>query len=136
MPFYNVDYYFDTLKFDDIFTSASDFETKVVSIGGVTDSASLQELYEVLARKYLYAHTRYSAPDAFIFALKRELFTEFPYYLEKKTLVSELIALTSSEIELQQRQLRNLVDTHDEPIANADTVAINDLSTQQELTRS
>lgn len=136
MPFYDNKFYYDTLKFDDVFTSASDFETKMVSVGGITDSSSLQELYEILAMKYVGANTRYTDSFSFMKAIKRELYVEFPYYLEKKSLVDELIALTDAEIELAQVQLRNLVDTHDEPITNADTVAFDDLSTQQENFRT
>jgi len=124
--------YFDTLKWDDIFTSAAQFISSVVDIGGVTDTDDLTELYEVLSNKYLFAHTRYTTPDPFIFALKRELYTEFPFYIEKKQLASDMIATTLAELQRGQRQLRNLVDQHDETYTNLDTVPINDLSTQQE----
>ena len=43
-----------------------------------------------------------------------------------------MIALTDDQIELRNNQLRNLVDTHDEPIAKDDTVEFDDLSTQKE----
>lgn len=135
MPFYDENYYYDTLKWDDVFTSASEFETKVVSIGGVTTSADLQHLYEILSLRYANAYTRYTYEFGFIQALKRELYTEFPYYLEKKDLVADMIATTDDEIRLANEQLRNLVDQHDEPVTNADTVAIDDLSTQQENIR-
>ena len=136
MPFYDEPYYTESLRFDDIFASATEFETKVVSIGGITDSVKLQGLYEILALKYVNAETRYNYEFGFIQALKRELHVEFPYYLEKKDIVDDLIALTDTEIQLAQIQLRNLVDQHDEPVANADTTAIDDLSTQQENFRT
>jgi len=133
--FYDDKPYYETLKFDDVFTSETDFITKVVSVGGITDTANLTELYEILALKYVNNYTRYTHEFAFIMAVKRELYTEFPFYLTKKALVDEMLAIEISEIQLGQRQLRNLVSTHDEPVANADSVPIDDLSTEQENMR-
>lgn len=130
--FYDDKKYMDTLKWDDVFTSETEFISKVVSVGGITLTASLTELYEILSLKYHSSKTRYTDEFSFIMALKRELYVEFPYYLEKKTIVSDLIALTVAEIQVASKQLRNLVDLHDEPVVNADTVPIDDLSTQQE----
>ena len=136
MPFRDDNHPFSgSLKWDDVFDSATEFISKVVSVGGITDTDDLTELYEILANKYYTAHTRYTDPFAFIFAIKRELYVEFPYYLEKKDLANEIINLTDAEIELQRVQLRNLVDTHDDPVTDAPTVAIEDLSTQQENIR-
>lgn len=130
--FYDEKPYYDTLTFGEIFASSTEFIEKVVSIGGITDTNDLADIYERLAEKYLFAHTRYASEDPFILAIKRELHTAFPYYLERVSIVNKMIALTDAQIELRNNQLRNLVDTHDDPIANADTVAISDLSTQQE----
>jgi len=130
--FYDKDFYFDTLTFGDIFSSSTEFIEKVVSIGGVTDTNDLADIYERLAEKYLFAHTRYATEDPFILGIKRELHTAFAFYLERVDIVDKMIALTDDQIEFRNNQLRNLVDTHDEPIANADTVAFDDLSTQQE----
>lgn len=124
--------YYDTLAFDDVFTSASQFASDVVAVGGITDTASLEELYEILALKYVGAKTRYTDKFSFIMAVKRELYTEFPYYLQRKSLASEMMALEIAEVQRGTRQLRNLVDQHDEPVVNANTEAIDDLSTQQE----
>jgi len=132
MPFYNYDPYYNTLKWDDIFKSATDFITKMVSVGGITDTADLTELYEILSLKYVTSTTRYTDEFAFQQAIKRELYTEFAFYLEKKSLSAEMLAIDIAEIQRGQRQLQNIVDTHDEPIANADTVPFNDLSTQQQ----
>lgn len=130
--FYDKKFYYDTLTFGDIFSSSDEFIEKVGSIGGITDETQLSDIYERLAEKYLFAHTRYAHEDQFILALKRELHNAFPFYLERVDIVDKMIALTDAQIELRNNQLRNLVDTHDEPIADADTVAFNDLSTQQE----
>jgi len=130
--FYEQKLYYDTLTFGDIFTSSSEFITKVVSIGGITDVTQLEDIYERLAQKYLFGHTRYATEDPFVLSLKRELHNAFPFYVERVDIVNKMIALTDEEIELRNNQLRNLVDTHDEPIADADTVAFDDLSTQQE----
>ena len=132
MAYYDSKPYFDTLTFGDIFSSSTEFISKVVSIGGITDATKLGNIYERLAEKYLFAHTRYASEDPFILAIKRELHTQLPFYLERVDIVNKMIALTDQEIELRTNQLRNLVDTHDEPIADADTVAFDDLSTQQE----
>ena len=130
--FYDKKLYYDTLTFGEIFSSSTEFISKVVSIGGNSTEADLADIYERLAEKYLFAHTRYATEDPFILAIKRELHTAFPFYLERVSVVNKLISLTDDEIEFRTNQLRNLVDTHDEPIANADTVAFDDLSTQQE----
>jgi hypothetical protein len=133
--FYDDKDYYNTLKFDDVFTSGAEFVTKVGSVGGITDSAKLTELYEVLALKYVASFTRYTSPFAFIQAIKRELYTEFPFYLKKKELADEMMAMEIEEIQIGQRQLRNKVDTHDDPVVDADTVPITDLSTEQESIR-
>ena len=132
MAYYESKPYYDTLTFGDIFTSSTEFIAKVIDIGGITDATKLAEIYERLAFKYLFAHARYATEDPFILAIRRELHTAFPFYSERVDIVAKMIALTDSEIELRNNQLRNLVETHDEPIANADTVAIDDLTTQQE----
>ena len=124
--------YYATLKFDDVFTSATQFAAEVVSVGGITLSASLQELYEILSLKYVGASTRYTDKFAFIMAIKRELYTEFPYYLQRKSLAADMMAMEIAEVQRGARQLRNSVDLHDEPLVNANTVPIDDLSTQQE----
>jgi len=125
------------LNWDDVFTGLEDFESQMIAIepsgvAGITASASLEELYFILALKYYASQLRYLTPEAFIISIKRELQVEFKQYLQKKDLMDEMIALTDTEIEIQRIQLRNLVDTHDEPIANSDTVAFDDLSTEQE----
>lgn len=135
MPFYDDKIYMDTLKWDDIFQSDAQFVTDVVSVGGISTEADLKELYEILSLKYVSAFTRYTNKFSFIQAMKRELFNEFPFYLKKKELADEMMAMEIAEIQLGTRQLRNLVETHDEPIANASTEPINDLSTQQEYIR-
>ena len=130
--FYDKRFYFDTLTFGDIFSSSTEFIEKVVSIGGITDTSDLADIYERLAEKYLFAHTRYASEDPFILGIKRELHTSFAFYLERVEIANKMIALTDDQIEFRNNQLRNLVDTHDEQIANADTVAFDDISTQQE----
>ena len=135
MPFYDDKVYMDTLKWDDVFQSDQQFVDDVVSVGGITNEASLKELYEILSLKYVSAYTRYTNKFSFIQAMKRELYTEFPFYLKKKELADEMMQMEIDEIQLGTRQLRNVVDTHDEPIANASTVPFDDLSTQQEYIR-
>ncbi len=135
MPFYDDKVYMDTLKFDDVFQSDEQFATDVVSVGGITNTENLKELYEILSLKYVSAFTRYTNKFSFIQAMKRELYTEFPFYLKKKELADEMMEMEITEIQLGARQLRNVVQTHDEPITNASTVPFDDLSTEQEYIR-
>ena len=127
--------YYDTLKFDDVFTSASEFASKIGSVGDVTDTSELEELYEILALKYVGAHTRYTNEFSFIFGIKRELYTEYAFYIEKKALAAQMRDMEIEKITLAQNQLRNVVDTHDQDYADTDTVAIDNLTTMQENTR-
>ena len=129
--FYDPRPYYNALKWDDFFTSAADFITKMVSVGGITDTADLTELYEILSLKYVTSTTRYTDEFAFQQAIKRELYTEFPFYLEKKKLADEMIQIEITEIQRGQRQLQNRVDQHDETYVNLDTVPIDNLSTEQ-----
>ena len=135
MPFYDDKVYQDTLKWDDVFQSDQQFVTDVVSVGGITNEPDLKELYEILSLKYVSAYTRYTNKFSFIQAMKRELYTEFPFYLKKKELADEMMEMEITEIQLGTRQLRNVVQTHDEPIINASTVPFDDLSTEQEYIR-
>ena len=135
MPFYNDKVFDQTLKWDDIFTSDDQFVSDVVSVGGITNEENLKELYEILSLKYVSAFTRYTNKFSFIQAMKRELYTEFPFYLKKKELADEMMQMEIDEIQLGTRQLTNRVDTHDEPIVGASTTPIDNLSTQQEYIR-
>lgn len=135
MPFYDEKFYSDTLMFYDVFNDKDDFISKIVEVGGINDPIKLGELYTILELKYYQSHTRYNVPDSFIMAIKRELFTAFPFYLKRKELANEMMEMEIEEIQLGMRQLRNLVDTHDEPIVKASTVPFDDLSTQQEYIR-
>jgi hypothetical protein len=130
--FYDNKPYYETLKFDDVFTDPTTFIAEVVDVGGITDTDQLTELYNILSFKYVTNFTRYTNKLAFVMAIKRELYTEFPFYIQKKDLAEQMMDVEIAEVQRGQRQLRNLVDTHDEPITDADTVPIDDLSTQQE----
>lgn len=131
-PFYDDKVYFDTLKWDDCFVSEEQFATDMEDVGGITDVDSLKELYRILSMKYVTSYTRYTNKFAFMMALKRELHTEFPFYLQKKTLANEMMEMEIAEIQRGARSLRNVVDQHDDSVVNANTVAIDDLSTTQE----
>ena len=89
--FYDKKIYYDTLTFGDIFSSSEEFIAKVVSIGGITDETQLADIYERLAQKYLWAHTRYATEDPFILGIKRELHTAFSFYLERVSIVDNRI---------------------------------------------
>ena len=133
--FYDEKPYYDTLKFDDVFQSADQFATVMVSVGGITSVTSLRELYEILSLKYVASHTRYTDEFAFMMAIKRELYTEFPFYLQKKELANDMMEVEISEIQLTQNQLRNLIETNDEDYVNTSTKPIDDLTTTQENIR-
>lgn len=133
--FYDSRFYFDTLMWSDVFEGPEDFIDKVESVGGVTDSGALTELYEILSLKYVRSHTRYTDEFAFIMAIKRELYTVFPSYLERKNLYDDMMKIEIQEVMKGVSQLRNRVENMDEPITQADKVAIEDLSTEQESVR-
>ena len=135
MPFYNDQPYMNTLKWDDVFTSSDEFILKVAEVGGITDPLKLKELYEIMSLKYVSSFTRYTNPFSFVMAIKREHFTAFPFYLKRKELADQMMNMEIEEIQLGTRQLRNLVDTHDEPVVNASSVPFDDLTTQQEYIR-
>lgn len=134
MPFYDDRVYYDTLKWDDIFVSSEQFIQKVVSVGGITDQTKLTELYDILSLKYTGNKTRYTNEFKFVQAIKRELYTEFPFYLQRKDLVDQMLEMEIAEIQRGTRQLINQVNQHDEPVANASTVPIDNLSSMQQNT--
>lgn len=127
--------YYDTLTWRDIFPDEESFISKIEDIGGISDPDKLAELYEILVLKYITAKTRYDTEFPFILALRRELQVEFPYYLEKKALAKVALEMEIDEIRKQSSSLRNIINTHDEPINNASEVPIDDLSTTQESLR-
>lgn len=124
--------FFETLRWDDIFVSSEKFYEKVVSVGSVTAEADMKELYEILALKYVGAHTRYTDEFSFIMALKRELYVSYPMFLEQRVLLNEMMTMDIAEIMKSSQQLRNLVNNPIDPVANASTVPISDLSSEQE----
>lgn len=133
--FYDEKDYCQTLKWDDIFTSGSQFASKVVDVGGITSPTDLAELYTIMSFKYSRSFTRYTDEFSFIMAIKRELHTEFPFYLKKKELANEMMDIEIATIQIGMRQLRNVVDQHDEPVTSASSTPIDDLSTTQESIR-
>ena len=135
MPFYDDRPYMQTLKWSDVFLNKEDFISKIESVGGITDEEKLGELFEILELKYYQAYSRYVAPGGLIMGIRRELFTAFPFYLKRKELTNQMMDMEIEEIQLGMRQLRNLVDTHDEPVVNASSVPFDDLTTQQEYIR-
>lgn len=131
MPVYrNMSRYITTLKWSDCFEDATDFETKVVSIG--TDSENLDVLYEILYNKYHHASTRYMEVESFVLGLRRELQIKWPLYLKQKSILDQLMALTVDDIILQSNTLRNLVNNVNESGTSRNKVAIENLSTEQE----
>ena len=51
--------YFETLKWDDMFTSATDFISKIVNVGGITNVDDLTELYETYNANIPYQEIDY-----------------------------------------------------------------------------
>lgn len=132
MPLYDDKFYFETLKFDDVFKSDDEFFEKVVSINNINSEADIKELYNILTMKYVGASTRYTDEFSFIMALKRELYVSYPLYLKQKELLNDMMTLEISEIMKASNQLRNLVEHPTDPTPNASSQPIDDLSTMQE----
>lgn len=127
--------YFDTLKFDDIFTSADEFEAKMEAIANdFGDTASLspyKELYYILALKYVGAHTRYTTEFPFIMALIRELRIIYPIYKQQKKLIDDIIELEIETIMKNAKTIRNKVENPNLPIDDPSENLI-EASTEQE----
>ena len=121
------------LYFNEVFTSAEEFATKVSSIG--TDSSSLEDLYYLLANKYNWSRTRYMDEVAFILAIKRELQISWPAYLKRKDLMDDIYLLQVADLRIQMeninKNLNNTVNANNSPVVNADTVAITNKSNIQ-----
>lgn len=56
-------------------------------------------------------------------------------FLEQRSLMNDIKQLEIKKIMASQSSLTNIVQSHDDPVADADTVAISDLSNQQQITR-
>lgn len=139
--FYDSKVFFDTLLWSDVFKGPEDFISKIGSVGGIDDAVKLTELYEILALKYVRAHTRYTDEFAFIMAIKRELQVVWPMYLQQKALIKEVMELSIDRIRKSyertiegsgtRKGLINIVENMDEPITEASKVPIDNLSTSQ-----
>lgn len=139
--FYDSKVFFDTLLWSDVFEGPEDFILKIGSVGGIDDVDKLTELYEILALKYVRAHTRYTDEFAFIMAIKRELQVVWPMYLQQKALIKEVMDLSIDRIRKSyertiegsgtRKGLINIVENMDEPITEASQVPIDNLSTSQ-----
>ena len=130
--FYKDKKYYDTLRWDDIFKSEDEFYAKVVAINGVTTEIDMKELYTILSMKYVGANTRYTDEFSFIMALRRELYTAYPQYIEQKKLLNDMMNMDIAEIQKASNTLRNLVNNPTDPTPTANTVPISNLSTEQE----
>lgn len=121
------------LYFNEVFADASEFVTKVESVGG--DTSNLTDLYYLLANKYAWARTRYMDEIAFILAIKRELQISWPAYLKRKDLMDDIYLLQLTDLRVQMenisKNLQNTVNANNSPIVNADTVAISNKSNSQ-----
>jgi hypothetical protein len=132
MPLYKDRIYYDTLKWDDIFIDEDSFLTKVIAVGSVTDDDDIKELYHLLSLKYVGASTRYTEEFPFIIAIRRELYIQYPLFIKQRDLLNDMMELEIAEIMKASNTLRNLVEHPTDPTPNADTLAIDNLSTQQE----
>ena len=92
----------------------------------------MKELYTILSMKYVGANTRYTDEFSFIMALRRELYTAYPQYIEQKKLLNDMMNMDIAEIQKASNTLRNLVNNPTDPTPNANTVPISNLSTEQE----
>lgn len=98
---YNTSNY-GSFNWGDIFQDSEEFINKIKEVGG--DKDNLDELYEILSIKYFSATTRYNVEEAFIVAIRRELFTAWPMYLAQKKIVTDMI-------ELDMEKLRTEIET-------------------------
>lgn len=56
-------------------------------------------------------------------------------FLEQRSLMNDIKQLEIKKIMASQSSLTNIVQSHDDPVADADKFAISDLSNQQQITR-
>lgn len=56
-------------------------------------------------------------------------------FLEQRSLMNDIKQIEIKKIMASQSSLTNIVQSHDDPVADADKVAISDLSNQQQVTR-
>lgn len=94
------------LTFSEVFNDVDDFVDKVIEVGGMDDN--LDQLYLILANKYVTAVTRYVNEEAFVLAIRRELQIEWPLYLQRKTIQDQIKNMTLEEIRLQMESIRDI----------------------------
>lgn len=133
MSFYNQQPYISSLSWSFVFPSAEIFEAKMTAMGSTFEEH--EELYLLLAKRYIAARTRYIEEEPFILAIMRELEYAWPMFLEQRSLMNDIKQLEIKKIMASQSSLTNIVQSHDDPVADADKVAISDLSNQQQITR-
>ena len=133
MPLYNEKYDISTLSWGFIFPSAEIFEFKMQVHGSTFENH--EELYDLLAQRYVAARTRYVEEEPFILAIIRELKYAWPMFLEQQQLMETIKNLEIEKVMASQSSLTNIVQSHDDPIVDADKIAISDLSNQQQVTR-
>jgi len=129
MPYYRDNFWIAPLEWQVMFTDSTQFIEKVVSIGG--DTTHLDDLFALLEMRYMYAKTRYIEEEAFILGLQRELYLYWPIYLKQKEVMDQVFALTLEDVMRVSHNLTNIVNTNDGSAVDADTLAIEDLSTTQ-----
>lgn len=141
MPVYNEKIFIYPLTWQNIFHGPEDFIEKINAVDWYPPEP--EHLYDVLAIKYVLSKTRYVNEIPFILALKRALLITWPNYIRQKELLEHLKAISIDEVTLRnkvsaisavdsnRKGLNNEVIANDDPVVNADTVAIKDKSTRQ-----
>lgn len=133
MPLYQERWGYKPLSWSFVFSGPDEFEQKLTEFGSRFTEHG--RLYELLVRKYIAADTRYSTEEPFILAIIRELEWAWPMYQTQSELMERLKEIEIARIMESQSSLTNVVQSHDDPVVDADKIAIPDLSNQQQVTR-
>ena len=97
-------YNYGSFHWDEIFKDSEEFKHKMKEVGG--DKDNLDELYEILSIKYFSATTRYNVEEAFLAAIRRELFIAWPMYLEQKRIVKDMIDMDMEKLRTEMETIR------------------------------
>lgn len=137
MPVYHEYTQLGLVKWVDVEGYVDEFGKDLI-FGDISETAisndDIDLAYDLLCERYSYSTFRYTDPIPAMLAMRRISRFALPRLIQHQKLYKEIYEADIADLRKQRQSIVNTVEKPNDPVANADSVAINDLSNRQETT--
>lgn len=137
MPVYHEYTKLSLVKWEDIEGFVDEYGKDLI-FGNLSETtitnADIDLAYELLCERYAYSTFRYTDPIPAMLGMRRISRFALPRLIQQQKLYKEIYEADVANLRKQRQTIINTVEKPNDPVANADSVAINDLSSKQETT--